>query len=341
MENFYNFSLEKLENYLERNGVKPSRAKIAFKEIYQKGRNDFSLCEEINAKTADRLNELLAVPKLEMCRKNEDKDVCKLLFRLHDGHMIESVIMRHDFGSSVCVSSQVGCNMGCAFCESGRLKKVRNLETAEIVLQAVHAARECGNLTNIVIMGIGEPFDNFDAVMDFISIATSPFGMNIGPRHVTVSTSGLVPQIDRFSELKSPCSLAISLHAPDDETRNRIMKINQAYPLGMLMKSVRSYSERNNKRVTFEYILLDGINDSPAHADRLAELLCGLKCYVNLIPYNETENIDFRKSSKERITAFYERLKSHGVWVTIRHEFGSEIKAACGQLRAEYGENGG
>lgn len=338
MNSFYNYTLPQLEAHLTENGVKPSRAKVMFGQIYKSRQTRLEPSELLTKKTADLLNGMFDFKALTLRCKTEEEDVCKLLLGLSDGNSIETVIMKHDFGNSVCVSTQIGCNMGCAFCESGRLKRVRNLSAAEIVLQVLAAENEVGSISNVVLMGIGEPFDNYEASMSFIDIISSPFGLDIGPRHITVSTSGIVPKIREYGKRPVQNNLAISLHAPDDEIRGRIMQINKAYPLSELMAAVREYSCANNKRVTFEYIMLNGVNDSPECADKLAELLKGLKCYVNLIPYNETAHIEFHKSSRERITLFYERLKSHGVWVTIRHEFGAEVKAACGQLRAEYSE---
>ena len=247
--------------------------------------------------------------------------------------------MRHDYGNSICVSSQVGCNMGCKFCESGRLKKIRNLEPYEIVQELLLVSDDIKErIDSVVIMGIGEPFDNFNNIMNFIGIINSPFGINIGARHITISTSGLVDKINEFSKFPLQVNLAVSLHAPTDEIRNKIMPINRAYDIKTLMESIKKYIEKTNRRVTIEYVMLKDINDNYENAIDLANLLRGLNVYVNLIPYNETSNIEFKKSSKDKILKFYDTLKKQKINVTIRKEFGSGIDAACGQLRAKEGD---
>ena len=226
--------------------------------------------------------------------------------------------------------------MGCRFCESGRLKKVRNLEPYEIVEQLLLIEKDLNiRITHVVVMGIGEPFDNYDNVMDFIRIITSNKGIDLGSRHITVSTCGVVPGIIKFMNDFNQVNLAISLHAPNDEIRNKIMPISKAYKLDELMDTVRLYINKTNRRVTFEYIMLDGINDTLACAKELANLLKDINCYVNLIPYNETENIEFKRSKKMQILAFYDILKKNNIAVTIRREFGGNVDAACGQLRAK------
>jgi len=259
----------------------------------------------------------------------------KYLFELIDGNYIEAVLMRHDYGNSVCVSSQVGCNMGCKFCESGRLKKVRNLEAYEIVEQILLIQDDiCERIDSVVIMGIGEPFDNYDNIMDFIKIINNPFGINIGARHITVSTCGLIPKIEEFMECNLQVNLAISLHASNDEVRNSIMPVNKVYNIDDLIQVLKKYIAKTNRRVTIEYVMLNNVNDNDYNAEELAKLLRGMNIYVNLIPYNETSHIEFKKSSKDRILKFYDILKKNGINVTIRREFGGNIDAACGQLRA-------
>ena len=247
--------------------------------------------------------------------------------------------MIHDYGISLCVSTQVGCNMGCIFCESGRLKKVRNLETSEMVGQVMEVERDSHlKITHIVIMGIGEPFDNYNNVMNFIKIINSGKGLEIGARHITVSTCGIVPKIREFTAENLQVNLAISLHAPNDELRSSIMKINKAYPLKELMAAIKDYIDKTHRRVTFEYIMLKGINDSDECAYELAHLLKGLNCYVNLIPYNETSHINLEKTEEKARMHFYDLLKKQGISVTIRKEFGGDVSAACGQLRSNYEE---
>ena len=282
------------------------------------------------------LESSFSISKLEIVSEEKDIDVSKYLFKLFDGEHIESVLMRHNYGLSLCISSQVGCNMNCSFCESGRRKKVRNLYAYEMILQIMMIEELINEkITHIVIMGIGEPFDNFDNLVRFIKIANFHKGLNIGSRHITVSTCGVVPKIYEFSKLPFQVNLAISLHAPNDELRNKLMPINKVYPLKDLMRSVKDYVSLTNRRVTFEYILLDGINDSKAHAKELCSLVKGLNCYINLIPYNENSNISYKRSKKDTIMNFYDIIKKENVNVTIRREFGSSISAACGQLRSK------
>ena len=275
------------------------------------------------------------ISMLKLVRRQTSKETNKYLFELDDGNLIESVLMRHDYGLSVCVSSQIGCNMGCSFCESGRLKKVRDLLPGEIVRQILMIEEDVGmRISSVVVMGIGEPFDNYDNIMDFIRIINSPFGIAIGARHITVSTSGLVPMIKRYAEEDLQTNLAISLHAPNDELRNKIMKVNKAYNISELIAAINEYIEKTNRRVTIEYVMLSMVNDSEENANELADLLRGMNVYVNLIPYNETSHIEYKKSPNDRVMKFYDTLKRRGINVTVRREFGGNIDAACGQLRA-------
>ena len=247
--------------------------------------------------------------------------------------------MKHDYGNSLCVSSQVGCNMGCRFCESGRLKKIRNLETYEMVLQILQIEKEEQlRISHVVLMGIGEPLDNYENVVRFIKIINEGKGIDIGARHITVSTCGLVPRIYDFMKLDRQVNLAISLHAPNNVLRSQLMNINKAYPLEEVMEAIQIYIQRTNRRVTFEYILLDHINDHEQEALELCSLLKGIHCYVNLIPYNETSHIEYKKSSQDRILRFFDILKKNSIQATIRREFGSTVSAACGQLRSNYEE---
>jgi 23S rRNA (adenine2503-C2)-methyltransferase len=244
--------------------------------------------------------------------------------------------MEHDYGLSICVSSQVGCNMGCKFCESGRLKKVRNLEAYEMVEQILLVEADIKKrIASVVIMGIGEPLDNYDNVMDFIKIINDAKGIAIGARHITISTCGLIPKIEELSEEDLQINLAISLHAPNTQLRSKIMPVNNAYDLNDLIPTVKKYIEKTNRRVTIEYVMLDGVNDNEANAKELAALLRGMNVYVNLIPYNETNHLEFKRTSKEKVMQFYDILKKNGINVTIRKEFGSNIDAACGQLRSK------
>ena len=284
----------------------------------------------------DMLKKDFTFKTLSISKVERDTDVNKYLFRLKDCEKVEAVLMNHLYGNSLCISTQVGCNMGCKFCESGRLKKVRNLETHEMIEQILLVEEECGKrISHVVIMGIGEPFDNYDNLIKFIEIINNPKGIELGSRHITVSTCGVVPKIKEFMKLPYQVNRAISLHAPNDEIRNTIMPINKAYPIPVLINTLKEYIQKTNRRVTFEYILLDQVNDTSECARELANLVKGMNCYINLIPYNETNNISYKRTKSENITNFYDILKKNKINVTIRREYGSKISAACGQLRSK------
>ena len=336
MENIYGKSLSELKKYFVANDEKDFKASQVFEWLYKKRVKSFDEMTNIKKDNILRLKHDFSMNHLEILKKQIDTDVCKYLFKLDDGNKIEAVLMNHDYGNSLCVSTQVGCNMSCAFCESGRLKKVRNLSSYEMVLQILQVEEDLNiRISHIVLMGIGEPFDNYDNVMNFIDIVNEPKGIDLGARHITVSTSGLVPKIDEFANNPKQVNLAISLHAPNNEIRNQIMPINKVYPIEKLIASVKNYIQKTNRRVTFEYIMLRDVNDSVDNAFQLAHLLKGMNCYVNLIPYNETSHIKYKKSSREQIMKFYDTLKKQNINVTIRKEFGSNVSAACGQLRAK------
>ena len=336
MRNIYDYTLKQLEDYFVSIGDKKFRAVQIYDFLYKKRIDNPDMMNNIGKKMQEHLKQNFDFGKIKMIKKQEDKDVKKYLFELVDGERIETVLMYHDYGLSVCVSSQVGCNMGCKFCESGRLKKVRNLTASEMVLQILIIEKEIGlRISHVVVMGIGEPFDNFDNLVHFIAIVNYQKGINLGSRHITVSTCGVVPRIYDFMKIGKEVNLAISLHAPNDEIRNKIMPINKIYNIEKLIKAVKDYLKMTNRRVTFEYIMLKGINDRDDDARSLAKLLRGINCYVNLIPYNETENIGFKRSEMKTILNFYDILKKEKITVTIRREFGSRVSAACGQLRAK------
>ena len=332
----YGFTRADFEEYLISKDEKPTKARIIIERLYREKINDFNEMTDINSDTVKKLSDDFYFGKLTLVDKKEDETVAKYLFGLSDGNKIETVVMKHDYGNGLCISTQVGCNMGCAFCESGRLKKVRDLTAGEMVLQVFTALKDLqGGISHIVIMGIGEPFDNYDNLMKFIDIVTDQRGLDIGSRHITISTCGIVPKIEEYLKRENQNNLAISLHASESETRSKIMPINKAYDMTEIIKVIKE-SDNIKKKITFEYIMLDGINDSDSDAIRLCELLEGINCYVNLIPYNETNAGTFKASSKERITAFYDILKKHKTKVTIRKEFGASINAACGQLRSKW-----
>ena len=339
MINIYGMSFKDLENYFESIGEKKFKATQTFEWLYNKRIDEISKMNNVSKRVIDKLNNDFTLEKLVILNKQVDKDVCKYLFKLKDNNKIEAVLMNHDYGNSLCISTQVGCNMGCRFCESGRLKKVRNLETYEMVLQILMVEDNLNiRISHLVLMGIGEPFDNYDNVIKFIDIINHPKGIALGSRHITISTCGIVPKIKEFMNYDKQVNLAISLHAPNNNIRDQIMNINKVYKIEEVIDTVKQYINKTNRRVTFEYIMLKGINDSTLNALELANLLKGINCYVNLIPYNETSHIEYKKSNKEDILKFYDTLKKHNINVTIRREFGSRVSAACGQLRSNYEE---
>ena len=339
MRNIYGITLSELENYFIEKKDKKFKATQIFEWVYKKRIKNFDDMKNVSKETIKEIKNDFCFDRLDIIDKRNDIDVAKYLFRLKDNEKVEAVLMYHDYGTSICISTQVGCNMGCKFCESGRLKKRRNLEVYEMVLQILMVEEDIGKrISHIVLMGIGEPFDNYDNVIKFIDIVNSGKGIDIGSRHITVSTCGIVPKIKEFTNYDKQVNLAISLHAPNNEIRNKIMNINKAYPIEEVISAVKSYINKTNRRVTFEYILLKGVNDSLECALELSMLLKGLNCYVNLIPYNETSHIEYKKSDQDTIMKFYDVLKKKGIGVTIRREFGSKVNAACGQLRSHYEE---
>lgn len=327
-------TMDKLGEYLQEKGENPAKAGIIFDGIYKRGMRDFS-----EFGFSERVVEKLLVfdfvePKV--VRKLENESAAKLLLELADGNLCETVLMRQMFGACVCVSTQVGCNMGCKFCRSGQIKKRRNLTAGEILGQVIAIEREFScKIYGVSVMGIGEPFDNFEAVRDFCEIVTEDKGLAVGKRHVTVSTCGIVPEIYRFADSARPTSLAISLHAPNDALRNELMPINKKYPISEVLSAAEYYTKKTRKRVTLEYIMLSGVNDSKNHAEELARVIGGRDFYVNLIPYNSTD-CGFTKSSPETISDFCATLKENGVVATKRKEFGADLNAACGQLLSDY-----
>ena len=338
MRNIYDYSLSNLTDIMLELGYKKFAALQVYDWLYKKRVKSFDEMTNIKKELVNYLKENYTIGTLEIVRIQKDVDVRKYLFNLSDNQKVEAVYMHHDYGHSLCISTQVGCNMSCAFCESGRLKKVRNLTSGEMTEQIIKIEEDLGfRITHLVLMGIGEPFDNYDNVMNFIDIINEPKGIELGARHITISTSGIVPKIKEFTNQDKQVNLAISLHAPNNEIRNKIMPVNKAYPIESLMDSIKKYIDKTNRRVTFEYIMIKDINDSKETALELANLLKGINCYVNLIPYNETENISFKRTKKVQIMRFYDILKKKNINVTIRKEFGSKVDAACGQLRANKG----
>lgn len=333
MRNIFDLTREEFENYFLSIGEKKFKALQVYEWLYQKREFDIDNFSNIKKEIRDKLKNSFSNHFITIETKEEDVDTKKYLFRLEDNNFIEAVVMHHNYGNSVCVSSQVGCNMSCAFCESGRQKKIRNLEAYEIVEQILAIEKDLGiRISSVVIMGIGEPLDNYDNIVRFIKIINDSKGIQIGARHITLSTCGLVPKIYLLSKLPIQINLAVSLHAPNDLLRNQLMPVNKVYNIKELMQAIKDYLQVSSRRVTIEYVMLMSVNDSLKEAQELGDLLKGLNVYVNLIPYNETNHLEYKRSSKNRIMAFYDRLKKLGINCTIRREFGSNIKAACGQL---------
>ncbi len=336
MMNVYGIKRADLENYFLSIEEKKFKATQVFEWIYQKKISSFEDMTNIKKDLQDKLKMDFNFDMIKIKKKQEDKLTKKYLFELFDGNYVEAVLMEHDYGLSICVSSEVGCNMGCAFCESGRLKKVRDLESYEMVEQILLVENDIKKrISSVVIMGIGEPLDNYDNVMNFIKIINDAKGIAIGARHITLSTCGIIPKIKELMKEDLQINLAISLHAPNSQLRNKLMPINKAYDLKELIKTIKEYIEVTNRRVTIEYIMLKDVNDNEIQATELAALLRGMNVYVNLIPYNETNHIEFKRALKDTVMKFYDTLKKKGINVTIRREFGSNIDAACGQLRSK------
>ena len=347
MINLYGLPLHKLEELMLNEGQKKYRATQLFTWIYEKKATTFDEMTDISIKFREVLKEkyCLTIPTIALEQHSKDGTV-KLLVEMEDGNKVETVLMRYNYGNAACVSSQVGCNMGCSFCASGLLGKQRNLEAHEMVGQILvlnNLLKKEGKgqrITHIVVMGTGEPFDNYDNVMDFVRIVNEQKGLAIGARHITVSTCGLIEGIKKYAREGLQTNLAISLHAPNDEIRKKLMKVAKVYPIKDVIDAVKEYEAISKRRVTYEYLLLEGINDQKEHAEELIELIKGTMGYVNLIPYNETSLCDYRRSSGNRIHAFLDYLTKGGVTATIRKEFGTDIDAACGQLKARSVKNG-
>lgn len=337
MKSIYQLTLEEMiEEFIALN-EKKFRATQVFEWLYRKNVTSFDEMNNLSKELRGKLKDQYTLSLLKIREKQISQDgTIKYLFELDDGGLIEAVLMIHDYGKSLCVTSQLGCNMACRFCASGLLKKQRNLMAYEMVLQVLTAMNDIQErISHVVIMGSGEPFDNYDEVMKFIYIINHPKGLAIGARHITVSTCGLVDKIERFSNEGIQVNLAISLHAPNNEVRDHIMPINLRYNMEELREVLKKYIEKTNRRVTFEYILLKDVNDSLTHARQLAHYIRGLNAYVNLIPYNAVDEHGFKESSKASIQAFKDELLRLKINVTLRKEHGRDIDGACGQLRAK------
>ncbi|MCM3034675.1 23S rRNA (adenine(2503)-C(2))-methyltransferase RlmN [Bacillus pumilus] len=340
MPSIYSFELHEMKEWLKEQDEKPFRAAQIFEWLYEKRVTSFDAMSNLSKELREKLKAQFAITTLKTVIKQTSQDgTIKFLFELHDGYTIETVLMRHEYGNSVCVTTQVGCRIGCTFCAStlGGLK--RNLEAGEIVAQVLKVQQALDEtderVSSVVIMGIGEPFDNFEEMLAFLKIINHDNGLNIGARHITVSTSGIIPKIYQFADEQMQINFAVSLHAPNTEIRSRLMPINKAYKLPKLMEAIEYYIQKTGRRVSFEYGLFGGVNDQVQHAEELADLLKGIKCHVNLIPVNYVPERDYVRTPREQIFLFEKTLKERGVNVTIRREQGHDIDAACGQLRAK------
>ena len=342
MKNIKDYNLEELKEELTKLEEKPFRAEQIFKWLFVDKVKSFDEMTNLSLNLREKLKQNYDICNFEIVRKLESKDgTKKYLFGLSDGNAIESVLMEYHFGKTVCVSSQIGCKMGCKFCASTGIPFVRNLTSGEIVEQILAIEQDIEDkISNVVFMGIGEPFDNYDNVINAIKILNNQKGLNIGARHISISTSGVVPKIYTFADEKVQCTLSISLHSANNKTRSSMMPINNAYNIQELIKACKYYIEKTNKRISFEYALAKDNNDNQKDADELVELLQGMLCHVNLIPINKIENGKYIKSSNENIIKFRDYLNSKGITATIRRELGSDIEAACGQLRRKNLEKG-
>ena len=335
MKNIKDYNLDELQEELINRGEKKFRAEQIFKWIYKEKVKSFDEMTNLSIELREKLKENYTMCNYNILKKQESKDgTKKYLFDVLDGNAIETVLMQYHHGKTVCVSSQIGCKMGCKFCASTGIQFVRNLTAGEIVEQILAVEQDINDkISNIVFMGIGEPLDNYDNVIKAIKIMNNPKGLEIGTRHISISTSGLVPRIYDLANEKIQCTLSISLHATTDEKRSSMMPVNNRYNIEELMKACKDYIKITNKRISFEYALAKDNNDNLEDAQRLVDLLKGMLCHVNLIPINKIENGKFSKSTNENILKFRDFLNEHGIVATVRRELGSDIDAACGQLR--------
>lgn len=340
----YDYSLEQLQQWMKDNEEPAFRGGQLFDWLYVKRVKSFEDMSNLSKALRDKLEESFQIVTLSEITKFESKDgTVKFLFGLHDNHAIETVIMRHNYGNSICVTTQVGCRIGCTFCAStlGGLK--RNLTAGEIIAQVVTAQQMLDatgeRVSSIVIMGSGEPFENYDATMTFLRTMIHEKGLNIGQRHITVSTSGIVPSMYKFAEENTQINLALSIHAPNDALRSKLMPVNRRFPFEDVMAACHNYIAKTGRRITFEYALIGGVNDRAEHAQELADVLQGMLCHVNLIPVNHVPERNYVRTPREDIFEFQRVLERNKVSVTIRREQGHDIAAACGQLRAKHMES--
>ncbi|MFC0330786.1 23S rRNA (adenine(2503)-C(2))-methyltransferase RlmN [Paenibacillus sepulcri] len=337
----YDYTIDQLQDWMKENGEPAFRGTQLFEWLYVKRVMSFEDMTNLSKGLRQKLDDQFQFVTLSEITRFESKDgTVKFLFGLHDNHAIETVIMRHSYGNSICVTTQVGCRIGCTFCAStlGGLK--RNLTAGEITAQVVKAQQMLDatneRVSSIVIMGSGEPFENYDATMAFLRVMIHEKGLNIGQRHITVSTSGIVPSMYKFAEENTQINLAISIHAPNDKLRSKLMPVNRRFPFEDVIEACRNYIAKTGRRITFEYALIGGVNDQSEHAQELADVLKGMLCHVNLIPVNHVPERDYVRTPREQIFEFHRVLERNNINVTIRREQGHDIAAACGQLRAKH-----
>jgi 23S rRNA (adenine2503-C2)-methyltransferase len=342
MNNILDMTLAELKAWMKSNKESEFRAKQVFDWIYKEVW-DFNEMKNLSKTLKDKLQENFSIdiPKVVEVLESNTDGTKKFLFQFKDGNLIESVVMKYKHGNTICVSTQVGCRMGCKFCASTVGGMIRNLSSGEILAQVMAAQHNIKErISNIVLMGSGEPFDNYDNVMKFLELVNSDYGLNIGARHITLSTCGVVPKIKELAQQEMQITLAISLHAAEDESRKKIMPVANKYSIVDILDACKYYIDRTGRRVTFEYALVKGINDNPEEAKKLANLLRGMLCHVNLIPVNSIKENSFEKPSEEVIEAFLKILNKSGIEATVRREMGADINAACGQLRRNYIDKG-
>ena len=338
--------LEELEEFIIGIGEKKFRAKQIFQWLHVKRVFDFNKMTDISAQLRSKLSEIFCIKRLFVQKRLESSldNTVKYLYRLPDGNFVETVLMEYSYGRSICVSTQVGCKMGCRFCASAIAGFVRDLEPSEILMQIYETEKDAGvRVSGVVLMGIGEPLDNYENVIKFLELISDKNGTNLSLRHVSLSTCGIVPKIDELAELKLGLTLSVSLHSSDNDKRSEIMPINKTYNMNSLIDACRRYIKKTGRRITFEYAVIDGVNSSDSDAVRLSDLLRGINCHVNLIPVNKVRERSY-KTARSGVENFAQRLGRRGINATVRRTLGSDIEAACGQLRrdaAKQNMNGG
>lgn len=338
MTEISSLNLEELKQQITGLGLPAFRAKQIYEWLHKKNVDSFDKMTNIDKTLRQKLSQQFSISVPEIARKLVSKidGTQKYLFRFNDGECVESVLMRYKYGNSICVSTQIGCAMGCTFCASTKAGRVRNLTAGEILGQVYRAQTDTGErISHIVLMGIGEPLDNFENVVKFLEMVSDKDGLNIGQRNISLSTCGVVPNIYKLAELDMQITLSVSLHAPFDDMRTKMMPINKKYPIAELIKACRDYVKTTGRRISFEYSLIKDVNDSPECAKALCELLKGMLCHVNLIPINTIEQSSYRKSDRKSIEDFKKIIEDHKITATVRRKLGADINAACGQLRRE------